>query len=62
MGFKIGIDVGGTFTDFLVVDEQGNSKIHKTSTTPGNPTIGLVNGLEEIAALGGILLKIFCLK
>lgn len=59
MGFKIGIDVGGTFTDFLVVDEQGNSKIHKTSTTPSDPAIGLMNGLAEIAALEGISIKNF---
>ena len=49
MGYRIGIDVGGTFTDFLLVDEQGNQKIFKTPSTPQDPSIGVLNGLEEIA-------------
>ncbi len=50
MGLRIGVDVGGTFTDFLVTDDDGNAEIFKTSTTPGDPTIGLFRGLEKAAA------------
>lgn len=49
MKYKIGIDVGGTFTDFLLTFEDGNSEIFKVLSTPDDPSIGLMNGLEEMA-------------
>lgn len=45
------IDVGGTFTDCVVQDDDGNLSIFKSSTTPENPVRGVVNVLEK-AALG----------
>ncbi|MFC1979480.1 hydantoinase/oxoprolinase family protein [Chloroflexota bacterium] len=50
MGYKIGVDVGGTFTDFLIVDDKGKFWIYKTPSTPEDPSIGLMNGLEGISA------------
>ncbi|NOY07173.1 MAG: hydantoinase/oxoprolinase family protein, partial [Chlorobi bacterium] len=50
MSIKIGIDVGGTFTDFLVAAEGREPRIFKVLSTPEDPSIGLINGLEEIAA------------
>ncbi len=49
MNYRVGVDVGGTFTDFLVIDEGGNAEIYKTSTTPQDPSIGLFRGLEKAA-------------
>ena len=49
MKYKIGIDVGGTFTDFLVTDSQGTAQVHKTPTTPSQPAIGVLQGLRKIA-------------
>ena len=49
MAYKVGIDVGGTFTDFLLVDEKGNFNLFKTLSTPKDPSIGVTNGLEEMA-------------
>ena len=49
MSYRVGIDVGGTFTDFLVLGGDGTRLVHKTSSTPGDPSLGLVTGLEEIA-------------
>lgn len=49
MEFRIGIDVGGTFTDFLLINEHGESKIYKTLSTPKDPTIGFFNGLTDMA-------------
>ena len=49
MKFRIGIDVGGTFTDFLLIDETGHSQVYKTLTTPKDPTIGFFNGLKDMA-------------
>ncbi|MCP5089060.1 MAG: hydantoinase/oxoprolinase family protein [Rhodobacteraceae bacterium] len=50
MGGKIGIDVGGTFTDFYYVGEGEAPRIHKTLSTPEDPSIAVVTGLAEIAA------------
>jgi N-methylhydantoinase A len=48
MGLRIGVDVGGTFTDFLVSD-AGRTEIYKTSTTPDDPSRGFFRGLEKVA-------------
>lgn len=56
MTLKIGIDVGGTFTDFLLSDEAGRTGIFKVLSTPADPSIGLMNGLEEIAAARDVAL------
>ncbi len=50
MGLKIGIDVGGTFTDFLVAEEGREPRIFKVLSTPDDPSIGVLDGLGEIAA------------
>lgn len=49
MKYKIGIDVGGTFTDFLLAYEDGTTQIYKVLSTPDDPSIGLIRGLEEMA-------------
>ena len=49
MKYKLGIDVGGTFTDFFLVDEKGSSVIHKTLSTPEDSSIGFISGMEELA-------------
>ena len=49
MGYKIGIDVGGTFTDFLLTDSDGNTEIYKVLTTPDDPSVGTLKGLNEMA-------------
>jgi len=60
---KIAIDVGGTFTDCLVLDASGEIREFKSPTTPENPTIGLTRVLEKAASafgqeLSGFLSKI----
>ncbi|UCE59676.1 MAG: hydantoinase/oxoprolinase family protein [Phycisphaerales bacterium] len=50
MTIRIGIDVGGTFTDFLVLRDDKDPQIFKVLSTPADPSIGLINGLTEIAA------------
>jgi N-methylhydantoinase A len=47
---KIGIDVGGTFTDFLLTLDDGTSRIYKTLSTPDDPSIATMNGIAEMAA------------
>ena len=41
MSYRVGIDVGGTFTDFLVIGDDGRRLVHKTSSTPDDPSVGL---------------------
>ena len=50
MALKVGIDVGGTFTDFLVTGEGRESVVHKVLSTPGDPSVAVIQGLGEIAA------------
>jgi len=49
MTYKLGIDVGGTFTDFLLVDEKGNIKITKVASTPAMPAEAVTRGIEKLA-------------
>ncbi len=56
MKLKIGIDVGGTFTDFLVTQPEGEPRVYKVLSTPSDPSIGLIDGLKEIAASMGVSL------
>jgi len=55
---KIGIDVGGTFTDFLLIDHE-KSEIYKVPSTPADPSIGLMNGLNEMARARDLSLEEF---
>jgi N-methylhydantoinase A len=51
---RIGIDVGGTFTDVVMYDEDtGAVWSTKVPTTPRDPTVGAIDGLEAIMAIGG---------
>jgi len=52
--FRIGIDTGGTFTDIVSVDSAtGAMRVTKVSSTPTNPAIGLVRGVNEILKPAG---------
>src|SRR5689334_17360055 len=47
----IGIDVGGTFTDLVYADtDSGMVAIHKVSTTPSDPSIAMMAGIEQLCA------------
>jgi len=48
--YRIGIDVGGTFTDLAAVDERGGVVIAKSASTPRDPSEGLLEGLGLLAA------------
>ena len=59
MGYQIGIDVGGTFTDLLVCDEEGRTRICKSPTTPADPSLGVFAALEQAAQDSRIGLRDF---
>jgi N-methylhydantoinase A len=57
MDWMIGVDVGGTFTDFFAFDAaSGAIHLHKTPSTPDDPAAAVVAGLRELARLHGIAL------
>lgn len=57
MTLKIGIDVGGTFTDFLVTRPGDSPRVYKVLSTPADPSVGLIHGLSTIADSMGLTLK-----
>ncbi|MGH2513741.1 MAG: hydantoinase/oxoprolinase family protein, partial [Candidatus Limnocylindrales bacterium] len=57
--FRICIDVGGTFTDCLVLDSNGNLRQFKAPTTPADPSIGFVDALTKAASGNGRSLAAF---
>ena len=51
----IGVDVGGTFTDLVYCNlETGDLEIHKVSTTPDDPSRGVMQGVREICDQVGV--------
>jgi len=46
---RVCIDVGGTFTDCLVLTEAGDLRAFKSPTTPKAPAMGVLNSLEKAA-------------
>ena len=59
MTFKVGIDVGGTFTDFLVMDAGGQTHAHKELSTPTDPSLAVMAGLQALAATHSMTLPQF---
>ena len=51
MKYKLGIDVGGTFTDFILISQSGETSIHKTLSTPEDPSIGVLSGIHDLAEI-----------
>lgn len=54
-GLRLGVDVGGTFTDLLLIDEAAG-RIHtaKVPSTPDDSSIGVLNGIERLCEQTGI--------
>src|SRR6516164_883623 len=52
--YRIGIDVGGTFTDLVVVDDFGRATLNKVPSTPADPSIGVLDGLQLLAETLGL--------
>ena len=46
MTYRIGVDIGGTFTDFALVDDKtGDLLVHKQLTTPLDPSVSVLSGI-----------------
>ena len=51
---RIGVDVGGTFTDLVLWDDDGTVVVHKTPSTNHDPSIGTMDGIKILAERAGI--------
>jgi N-methylhydantoinase A len=47
--YRVGVDIGGTFTDLLVTDGSGKGRVYKSPTTPSDPTVGFFAALQRAA-------------
>ena len=58
ISYRLGVDVGGTFTDVLLLNEQ-NGEIHtaKVSSTPSDSSIGVLAGIEKVCANANVALS-----
>src|SRR6266480_4392962 len=52
--FRIGIDIGGTFTDMLLIGDDGGAVIGKTLTTPGDPSLAVEEALRPALENGAM--------
>ncbi|MDE0608733.1 MAG: hydantoinase/oxoprolinase family protein [Anaerolineaceae bacterium] len=51
---RVSVDVGGTFTDVIVLDEDsGDIQLDKVATTPANPAEGVLEGFDKVGAQTG---------
>ena len=57
MTYRIGIDVGGTFTDCVLKLPDGSVRLEKAPTTPGDQSDGVLEGLSRLAAAEEISLE-----
>jgi N-methylhydantoinase A len=55
MAYRLGVDVGGTFTDLLLIDEKtGQTFRTKVPSTPQDPSIAVVNGSKKVCDENGV--------
>jgi N-methylhydantoinase A len=55
MSYRLGVDVGGTFTDVLLVDERAGSTWRaKTSSTPHDQSVGVLHGIDKVCQQAGV--------
>src|SRR3989440_10057750 len=52
--YRIGVDVGGTFTDLVTIDEGGLTTLAKVPSTPDDPSLGVLDGLSQLAGRLGL--------
>jgi N-methylhydantoinase A len=52
--YRLGIDAGGTFTDFILADRKGGVRLFKALSTPNDPTAAIRNGLKLIEEETGL--------
>lgn len=59
MTYRVGIDAGGTFTDFVAIGSDASLTVYKTPSNPGDPVVALLDGLAGLATNLGMQSKDF---
>ena len=59
MQYTLGVDIGGTFTDFSLINADGEIILWKEASTPQDPTAAIKQGVQALADLGGQSLSEF---
>jgi N-methylhydantoinase A len=59
-GYRVGVDVGGTFTDLICLTPAGDVVLDKTPTTTDDQSEGVMTGLGQLAERFGVSLRDFC--
>jgi N-methylhydantoinase A len=59
-GYRVGVDVGGTFTDLICITPEGDVVLDKTPTTPPDQSQGVLTGMSQLASHFGIDIESFC--
>ena len=59
MHYVLGVDIGGTFTDFSLLDKDGHIALWKEATTPKNPTEAIQRGIRSMAEQAEMSLEKF---
>ncbi|MEU5878306.1 hydantoinase/oxoprolinase family protein [Spirillospora sp. NPDC047279] len=54
MTLTLASDVGGTFTDVVLIDDDGRVQVAKTLTTPDDPAVGLLRGVRQVLDGAGV--------
>jgi N-methylhydantoinase A len=57
MSYRIGVDVGGTFTDLVLTRPDGSIRLAKSPTTPDDQSVGVVDGIALLAEGEGLSLQ-----
>ena len=60
--YRVGVDVGGTFTDLICVTPEGHVVLDKTPTTPDDQSVGVMTGLDQLAQAHGVSIADFCAR
>lgn len=53
---RVGVDVGGTFTDLVAIAEDGEIAVRKVATTPSDPSVGLGRALDAVSGAVDVLI------
>jgi len=58
--YRVGVDVGGTFTDLICITPEGEVVLDKTPTTPADQSVGVLTGVGQLASAFGLDEQAFC--
>jgi N-methylhydantoinase A len=58
--YRVGVDVGGTFTDLICITPEGEVVLDKTPTTPSDQSVGVLTGIGQLANAFGLDERALC--